>query len=528
MKRHRLGLKALKGLSVLAIVLVLCICLTVGIRYLNEKRGDYNKIAFSYARTIADYIDGDRVLSYVETNKEDDYYRQVQDFLNATQRQTDLKYYYVFVPYEEDLVYVWDADNEEGACPLGYHEPYMEGGKEAVDRIFRQDPPEEISIVRDDTYGYIASAYSPIFNDAMEPVAVVGVDLSMTGIQRTLFRFLMTIVLSVVGVITFSMGVFYTFIRKNIIRPIHQLSKAAKNMVDSLEKEDVLQVGIHTKDEIEELADSFVHMNLELKDYVRKLSVVTAEKERIGAELDIAAHIQASMLPCAFPAFPDRREFDIYADMNPAREVGGDFYDFFMVDDDHLAVVIADVSGKGIPAALFMVIGKTLIKDHTQPQIPLGEVFSNVNNLLCDANSEGMFITAFEGVLNLVTGQFSYVNAGHEVPYICRKGKDYEPYEIRPGFVLAGMENMQYQADCIQLEAGDRIFLYTDGVPEATDADNKMYGGRRLHEILNKSRDKGLKDLLTAVKADVESFVAAAPQFDDLTMLALEYKGLRV
>lgn len=352
MRRHRIGIKALYGLSILAMILIICICLTVGIQYLNEKTSDYKKIAFSYTRTIADYIDGDRVLSYLETNREDDYYRQVQEFLNATQRQSDLKYYYVFVPYEEEIVYVWDADNEEGACPLGYHETYMGYGKEFISQIFRQNPPEKILIVHDEVYGYIASAYTPIFNSSGEPVAVVGVDLSMHGIQKKFFRFLMTIVLSVVGVITLSMGLFYTFIRKNIIIPINQLNKAAKNMVGSLEREDVFQADIHTNDEIEELSDSFLHMSLELREYIRKLSAVTAEKERIGAELDIAAHIQSSMLPGSFPAFPDRKEFDIYADMNPAKEVGGDFYDFFMVDDRHLAIVMADVSGKGVPVSI--------------------------------------------------------------------------------------------------------------------------------------------------------------------------------
>ena len=195
-----------------------------------------------------------------------------------------------------------------------------------------------------------------------------------------------------------------------------------------------------------------------------------------------------------------------------------------MVDDRHLAVVMADVSGKGVPAALFMVIGKTLIKDHTQLGISLGDVFSNVNNLLCDANSEGMFITAFEGILDLVTGEFTYVNAGHEIPYICRKGESFEAYKVRAGFVLAGMEDMRYKEGSVKLAEGDRIYLYTDGVPEATNADNEMYGSERLLNILNKHKDKTPENLLMEIKADVDRFVEEAPQFDDITMLCLEYK----
>lgn len=247
------------------------------------------------------------------------------------------------------------------------------------------------------------------------------------------------------------------------------------------------------------------------------------ERQRISTELDVATRIQADMLPCIFPAFPERPEFDIYATMNPAKEVGGDFYDFFMVDETHLAIVIADVSGKGVPAALFMVIGKTLIGDHTKPGADLGEVFSEVNELLCRSNSEGLFITAFEGVLDLVTGEFSFVNAGHEMPFIARAGGVYEVYKLRPGFVLAGMEDMVYHSGSIQLAPGDKIFQYTDGVTEATNTNYELYGMDRLSEVLAKNSDKKPAELLSIVKADIDAFVGEAPQFDDITMLCVSY-----
>ena len=249
-----------------------------------------------------------------------------------------------------------------------------------------------------------------------------------------------------------------------------------------------------------------------------------SETERISAELDVANHIQASMLPCIFPAFPGRREVDIYATMEPAKEVGGDFYDFFMVDDRHLAIVMADVSGKGVPAALFMVIGKTLIKDHTTPGRDLGKVFTEVNDLLCESNSEELFITAFEGVLDLVTGEFNFVNAGHEMPFICKAGGDFEAQKIRAGFVLAGMEGMKYRAGSMRLEPGDKIFQYTDGVTEATNVHNELYGMERLGVILNKVKNGTPNEILPAVKKDIDEFVGEAPQFDDITMLCLEYK----
>ena len=210
--------------------------------------------------------------------------------------------------------------------------------------------------------------------------------------------------------------------------------------------------------------------------------------------------------------------------MNPAKEVGGDFYDFFMVDESHLAIVMADVSGKGVPAALFMVIGKTLIKDHTQPGKDLGEVFTKVNDLLCESNSEGLFITAFEGVLDLVSGEFIFVNAGHEIPFICKKDGSYEPYKIRAGFVLAGMEGIRYKCGTMQLSPGDRLFQYADGVTEATDKDGRLYGMARLGDILARNAALPPMELLGKIKEDIDAFVGDAPQFDDITMLCLEYR----
>ncbi len=247
------------------------------------------------------------------------------------------------------------------------------------------------------------------------------------------------------------------------------------------------------------------------------------ERQRIETELDVANRIQADMLPCIFPAFPERPEFDIYASMSPAKEVGGDFYDFFMVDERHLAIVIGDVSGKGVPAALFMVIAKTLIKDHTKPNVSLGNVFTEVNRLLCDSNNEGLFVTAFEGVLDLATGEFCYVNAGHEIPFISRAGEPYESYRIPSGFVLAGMEDMKYHGGCLRLAPGDKIFQYTDGVTEAANRKNELFGMERLKRTLEKNRDKKPEQLVNAVRKDIDVYAEGTPQFDDITMICVEY-----
>ena len=242
------------------------------------------------------------------------------------------------------------------------------------------------------------------------------------------------------------------------------------------------------------------------------------------AELNVASNIQRDMLPCIFPAFPDREEFDVYATMEPAKEVGGDFYDFFLVDDKHLAIVISDVSGKGVPAALFMVIAKTLIKNQTQPGVPLGEVYTRVNDQLCESNGEGMFVTSFMGVLDLETREFTFVNAGHNPPVLRRGDGEFTYLKVKPGFVLAGLEGIVYQEETISLGKGDRIFLYTDGVTEAINPAEELYGEDRLLNALNQNASLPLEELPKAVKADMDAFTAGADQFDDITMLTMEVR----
>lgn len=367
---------------------------------------------------------------------------------------------------------------------------------------------------------------TPLFNSEGEPVAVVGADVYVPDMKEDIVSSLLVIIAAIIVIILMAVFIFFNFVRKKIVNPIYTLHDVSKNVVDNLEAENNLHIDIKTGNEIEELADSFERMYAGVKSYIFRLSAVTAEKERIGAELDVATRIQASMLPCIFPAFPERDEFEVYATMDPAKEVGGDFYDFFMVDEDNLAVVVADVSGKGIPAALFMVIGKTLIKDHTTSGKDLGTVFTEVNQLLCESNSEELFITAFVGVLNLKTGNFRYVNAGHEIPFIAKKNGEFKPYKIRAAFVLAGMEGIQYKSGEMQLEPGDKLFQYTDGVTEATDKDNQLFGMERLEKTLAKLADKTPAEILEGVKADIDEFVGDAPQFDDITMLCLEYRGM--
>lgn len=328
------------------------------------------------------------------------------------------------------------------------------------------------------------------------------------------------LVLIVALIVFLVFGISSAFIvAAHIVKPISILTERVSEL-DGDKLDFTWELKNH--DETMVLAHSFQTMTQKMKEYIENITEITAEKERIGAELNVATKIQADMLPKIFPPFPERKEFDVYAQMTPAKEVGGDFYDFFLVDDDHLAIVIADVSSKGVPAALFMVIAKTLIKNHAMNLESLADVFYKVNNQLCEGNEEGMFVTAWMGVVTISTGEFEYVNAGHN-PQLIRNDGDYEWIHAKPGFVLAGLEGIPYTSEKMTLQHGARIFLYTDGVTEAQNLANELFGEERLLESLRKHGQLPLQEMLQAVRADIDAFAGEAEQFDDITMLAFEF-----
>ena len=250
-----------------------------------------------------------------------------------------------------------------------------------------------------------------------------------------------------------------------------------------------------------------------------------AERDRISNELRTASQIQTSMLPQEFPAFPEREEFDLFALMEPAREVGGDFYDFYMIDDDHLCLVMADVSGKGIPAALFMMVSKSMLKTYATMGQSAEEIFFKTNETLCSNEKVEMFVTAWLGILEISTGRLVAANAGHEYPVLKRADGGFELIRDKHGLVLGGMDGTRYREYEIDLKPGDKLFVYTDGVPEASDADFRMFGTDRMLDALNENPEGSPEEVLKSVHSAVDAFVSDAEQFDDLTMLCLEYHG---
>ena len=336
-------------------------------------------------------------------------------------------------------------------------------------------------------------------------------------IQNALFAFL-AILLGIIGAAIVAVRLF----AKQITHPLSELQKDAEIISGgNLD----WQAKVLHNDEVGDLARSFNNMTKSLRTYIDDLTRVTAQTERIGAELDVATRIQNDMLPGVFPAFPNHNEFDLYAVMTPAREVGGDFYDFFMLDDDHLALVIADVSGKGVPAALFMVISKTLIKNRAMLGGSPAEILADVNNQLCEGNDADMFVTCWLGILEISTGRIVAANAGHEFPAVCGKDRKFDLFRDKHGFVLAAMEGARYRDYEIRLTRGGSIFVYTDGVPEAANADGGMFGSERMLSALNACEDNAPEAFLGEVSNAVKTFAGDAPQFDDVTMVGLTWHG---
>ena len=239
----------------------------------------------------------------------------------------------------------------------------------------------------------------------------------------------------------------------------------------------------------------------------------------------MANRIQNSMIPNVFPPFPGRREFDIYASMEPAWEVGGDFYDFFLIDEDHLCLVMADVSGKGVPAALFMMISKVILQSCAMLGQSAAEILVKTNDAICSSNQVEMFVTVWTGILEISTGRITAANAGHEYPAVMHNG-EFTLLKDKHGLVIGGMDGVQYTEYEIDMKPGDKLFLYTDGIPEATDKDEKMFGTQRMLDALNKDPGADPRQILENVREDVDDFVMGAEQFDDMTMLCLEYKGI--
>ena len=346
---------------------------------------------------------------------------------------------------------------------------------------------------------------------------------AIAAFDNEMFHARNILVLLVVFIVAVGMIAAFS-ITGRIIDPLNTITRRVASLGvrnRQFKMEDVYRTG----DEIEVLAESFAKQSALNMLYIDQIRHVTAEKERISAELDMASKIQASQLPRLFPAFPNRREFSLFASMTPAKEVGGDFYDFFMVGTDHIALVMADVSGKGVPAALLMMVARVLIKSSLQNGKSPAEALESVNKQICESNDAGFFVTIWVAVLEISTGKGVASNAGHEHPVLRRAGGSYELVIYRHSMPVGTMEGIRFEQHEFHLNPGDSIFVYTDGVAEATNGDDELYGTERMLSALNSEPDAQPEQVLGNVMNDITGFVDGAEQFDDITMLCFRYMG---
>ncbi len=531
MKKGRsLGRKLTFAIIIISFLLVIVALLFGYMNYADRTYKHYKTLASNLAKTAVTQLDADQISTYLQTMKTDKAYDDMLEELFKIKNNNNIEFLYVIKIEGDSMTYIMDADvNEATKCELGMTVPIHKGIVPYLDRL-EQGVPAYIQ--KDEQYGWLSICLEPLIDSKGELVAMVGVDISMTEVMEDRYDFLLIMCLGMALTAVIFIGAFLLYIKKGIVKHINQLAAAAREYVSNRSNSTdpgnsrMARLDIHTGDEIEKLAEAFKQMELDMNTYIDNLTRVTAEKERIGTELNVAKQIQASLLPCVFPAFPERQEFDIYARMDPAREVGGDFYDFFLTNDRYLWVVIADVSDKGVAAALFMVISKTLIKNHAEFRQTPAEVFNIVNDQLCKNNEAGMFVTAFMGRLDLETGDFIFANAGHNHPLLWKEQSGFDWLKTKPGLVLAGMEDIRYKNYETTLAPGDRLFLYTDGVTEALSKDKELYGDARLLAVLNREgvAKLPLEELVNYIREDISRFASGAEQSDDITMLVLEYR----
>lgn len=440
-------------------------------------------------------------------------------------------YYAVYDAETSALVYVADPAVEKGqVCPPGHWEKVKERELKKFQSI---SGPNSFAydIGGANQYGFMSTCGVRVTGADGKPFGYILADNRLDTFisQIRWFVFFYTLMLILLIVVLSSYLLMH--MRKTIVGPINSISDAAKAYADDKKSHDDTanhfdSLDINTGDEIEKLSQTMAEMEVNLNDYEKNIAKVTGEKERISTELGLAKKIQADTLPNEFPPFPDRTDINIFASTDPAKEVSGDFYDFYLVDDKHIAFEIADVSGKGIPAALFMMVTKVILQNEVIEGRSPGEALTNMNERICGSEHEGMFVTVWLGILDLETGKLKAANAGHEYPVIKQPDGDYEVFHDKHSFVIGGLSGIRYKEYELDLKPGAKVFLYTDGVTEAIDSKNNMYGMERMLEALNDSVDLGAEETVSSIKKSLTEFTGDEEQFDDVTMMCLEYKGM--
>ena len=555
MKRKSIVSKSIVRLIILGAAILLSVIVVSAMQFYNQMTAEYKEVANAFFKMVSiepsivnDMLSEENQAAIIGNDvdymlDENGYYKEPYLSIVNEWYRTDWFLYetvsfnknfltfQILIPDGNDAVCLWyeKKDDEEFKLPF-YRRPLEEEEKNVIDALYTNDKRleelEDDFIIGIDDGKITGTLIQPVRDENYNIIAIAELDVDLSNIMFGIIKLIIRVAILVIFIIGFSLELYFYFAKRELLTPIQRIVKATENVVDKLKNnEDIQHLDIRTNDEIETLSKSFEAMEENLRNYIAENNAITAEREHIKAELDLASNIQSDMLIKAFPAFPDRKEFNIYATMNPAKEVGGDFYDFFLIDDNHLALVIADVSGKGVPASLFMMRSMLTIEGLAASTISPGKILESLNNMVRENNESKMFVTVWLGILDIEKGLLKAANAGHEFPMIKKSGDEFELYKDKHSFIVGGMKNIKYKEYELQLEPGTCIFVYTDGVPEAKNENNEMFRIESTLEALNKDPNANVKTLLANVRNSVTDFVRDAEQFDDLTMLGFEYLG---
>ena len=491
--------------------------------------------AYHTAETAALFVDPERMDDYMESGGETPEYGSVLEMLDRLCDSTGATFIYVITPDQTDYSHItfwfsamnsastftqYDFGYVRETTNNDYREKYRELCENGTDRELVVRASGEI-----ETEHHI-TAMIPLRKGSGETAALMCVQMQLDGLAAARTSYVRQVILVMLLLVLLVVAGQSLYLHSVVLLPLKQISaEAGRFAAENVPSRRKLTETVRNRDEIGRLASSIDEMEEKIQAYVTDLTRITAERERISTDLGLARRIQADMLPNEFPAFPDRGEFDIFASMDPAREVGGDFYDFYLIDDDHLCITIADVSGKGVPAALFMMASKILLANMTMQGKSPKEVLEDTNEAICRKNREEMFITVWLGILEISTGRLLAANAGHEYPMVKEPDGSFVLYKDPHGFVIGGMEHMRYREYELTLSPGSKLFLYTDGVPEAADTGGKMFGTGRMLETLNAQPEASPEELIGSMRGAADVFARDAKQFDDMTMVCLEYRG---
>ena len=490
----------------------------------------YGTVTEQFAQTAATYVNGDKIDHWL-TNGADQEWEETTRRLEDITEAAEIVYVAVMKVSSDysHRIYIFDTVNSKEVnskvYELGYRQSLEKKTADYIEKlrdILEQGKSNSMFSYKKGG-GHVTSSV-PLYNSSGKPCAIVSVYKPMHEIKSYKKRFLKSIIIWALVVTIAFVALYALFLYLGIIRPILFVTEETSHLAEHHGELTGLLKKVHGHNEIGSLAKSVEKMSLDMNRYIKDLTNATAEKERLGAELNVAKKIQAEMLPRVFPPYDNHKEVELFASMEPAKEVGGDFYDFYMIDDDHFAVVVGDVSGKGVPAALFMVITKTLLKDTAAHELDPAKIFEHVNNILCEGNESGLFVTCWMGIITLSTGELKFANAGHNAPIIIQNG-EIKYLTTKPNLMLAGMNGLPYTTHTTRLAKDDQLFIYTDGVTEATNIYNELYGENRLLTVMKAGIGKNPRDVISIVRNDINSFVQEAPQFDDITMLEMAFKS---